>query len=547
MTTAPSQPVVSWRAPYPGGWARDYRFGEWLGDPLTPLFETGLLPVLERAFWAALRRVADMPTPRPTYVVVDGWYYASLNFWPPHALGWVARLARHPRLLRVLLQFVPALAEWALAPWVREWRATGLPRHRRVVAEAEARVERLGPDDLLRLVRRVGAAAGDYFVWVALVAGAGYKTEASLARFYRERLAPTLGGSHQALLAGLTDPALALGAHALHSLDWWQPTLGELHAAGPAGGAGRSAGPRHGRPAPAATREAAVAAARAALASDPRRRREFERLLATAQRYAALREEIVAPFTLGWPVLRRAALRLGEGLAGAGLLGARDEVFFLTEGEVVGALRGGAGAGGGGAGLPEAAARRRREWERRRALAPPLRLGQAPRAFQRGLERLEAALAPPAGPAGGPAGPAGEPRAGDRPGAPDPRPGGVRRPAARGGPRGARDRPGLDAPLRPGRRRGHGHGRRPGPHVAGGPGVRDPRRGGHRGRHRPPAERPGGHGGRRRRRGAGAPPGLTAPPGAPRRRPPAACAHRWAPRAGVTTGGAAADDGRSRP
>ena len=84
----------------------------------------------------------------------------------------------------------------------------------------------------------------------------------------------------------------------------------------------------------------------------------------------------MAPFTLGWPVLRRAALRLGEGLVGAGVLGARDEVFFLTEGEVAGALRGGAGAGGGGAGLPEAAARRRQEWERRRALAPPLRLGR---------------------------------------------------------------------------------------------------------------------------------------------------------------------------
>jgi pyruvate,water dikinase len=141
-----------------------------------------------------------------------------------------------------------------------------------------------------------------------------------------------------------------------------------------------------------------VAAARAALAARPRRRREFERLLATAQRSAALREEIVAPFTLGWPVLRRAALRLGEGLVRARVLGARDEVFFLTEREVVGALRGGAGAGGGGTGLSAAAARRRQEWERRRALAPPLRLGQAPRAFQRGLERLEPPLAPPAGP-----------------------------------------------------------------------------------------------------------------------------------------------------
>src|SRR5688572_613501 len=148
MTTLTSDPAVVWRAPYPGGWARDFRFGEWLGDPVTPLFETRLLPTLERAFWAALRRVAGMPTPQPTYVVVHGWYFTSLNFWPGHPLGWLWQLARHPRLLRVLLQFVPALADRALAPWAREWRTAGLPRYRAVVEDAERQVDRLTPDDV---------------------------------------------------------------------------------------------------------------------------------------------------------------------------------------------------------------------------------------------------------------------------------------------------------------------------------------------------------------------------------------------------------------
>jgi pyruvate,water dikinase len=39
-------------------------------------------------------------------------------------------------------------------------------------------------------------------------------------------------------------------------------------------------------------------------------------------------------------------------------------------------------------------AARRQAWGRQRALAPPLRLGQIPETFKRGLDQLEAALAP---------------------------------------------------------------------------------------------------------------------------------------------------------
>src|ERR687898_632720 len=115
--TPPAPATITWQPPHPGGWARNFRFGEWLGDPITPLFETWLLPTLETAFWQALRRLTGMPTPRPTYVVLHGWYFTSLNFWPGHPLGWLWRLARHPRLFRVMLQFVPAFADAALAPW----------------------------------------------------------------------------------------------------------------------------------------------------------------------------------------------------------------------------------------------------------------------------------------------------------------------------------------------------------------------------------------------------------------------------------------------
>src|SRR5207245_1980434 len=178
---------------------------------------------------------------------------------------------------------IPSLADWALGPWIREWRTAGLPHYRAVVEQAERQVDRLPPEELLRLLDRVGAAAGDYFVWIALVAGAGYKTEVPLAQFYRKHLFPILSGSNQLLLAGLSDPALPIGAHAVHGLDWWQPTLGELdltdRAVQTSAMSARLKAPD--RPAPmAAARERALAEVRAVLARHPRRLRQFQQLLA---------------------------------------------------------------------------------------------------------------------------------------------------------------------------------------------------------------------------------------------------------------------------
>jgi pyruvate,water dikinase len=398
MGTAAAADPTAWRAPSPGGWARDFRFGEWLGDPLTPLFETLLLPTLESSFWAALRRTTGMPTPHPTYVVVNGWYFTSLNFWPPHALGWIWQLIRHPRLLRVMLQFVPALAGAAVEPWAREWRSSALPRYRAIVRDAERDVEQLSPRQLVPLIERIGSAAGEYFCWIALVAGAGYKTEAPLARFYRRHLFPSVGGTHQALLTGLSDQTHAVGGHALYGLDWFQPTLGELHAQASAAEIPASDAASHSRARPTGVRELrerTVASARNALASRPRQRAEFDRLLATAQRFAILREEIIAPFTLAWPALRRAALLLGKALTSTGALSSADDVFFLTRDEIVTAVQNVTPVDAT-AHLSRQAASRKLAWERRRALTPPLRIGDPPALFKRGLDQLHADLSPSA-------------------------------------------------------------------------------------------------------------------------------------------------------
>ena len=80
MTALPAQ--VEWTAPGQGGWTRNFRIGEWLGDPVTPLFETWLLPRLDDRFWANNTRLIGAPRrPEPPYAVVNGWFFASMNVW----------------------------------------------------------------------------------------------------------------------------------------------------------------------------------------------------------------------------------------------------------------------------------------------------------------------------------------------------------------------------------------------------------------------------------------------------------------------------------
>ena len=89
-----------------------------------------------------------------------------------------------------------------------------------------------------------------------------------------------------------------------------------------------------------AAREAAEAAATESLAQSPRRLRAFRRLLADAQHVVPIREEQVSELTIAWPVLRRAVLRIGEALVASGVIGAVDDVFFLTREEALAALAG---------------------------------------------------------------------------------------------------------------------------------------------------------------------------------------------------------------
>jgi phosphohistidine swiveling domain-containing protein len=330
MTALP--PDVSWESPAPGAYTRMLRFGEWMGEPVTPLFESWLLTAMEDRMHALLRELIGQIAPRPYHVVVNGWYFYSINFISGGAFlrslpGMLVGLVRHPRHIAGI---IPPTVRYSVPVTERMWRDDLQPRYRAAVADAQGRVETLPVAALPSLIDELAELAGEYFTSIAALSGAAYKLEMNLARFYRLKLAPTLGGSHLPLLAGFEQPSDPK-RQGIASLDWWfAPMPFEATATTPA--------QTHGRVVEA--RRAAETAAFEALATSPRRLRAFRRLLADAQHLVPIREEQTEELTIAWPVMRQAVLRIGDALAERGLIADRDDVFFLTRAEVLSALDG---------------------------------------------------------------------------------------------------------------------------------------------------------------------------------------------------------------
>jgi phosphohistidine swiveling domain-containing protein len=358
MTALP--PDVSWKSPAPGGYSRMFRFGEWIGEPVTPLFESWLLTAMEDRMHALLREEIGQIAPRPYHVVVNGWYFYSINFVSGGAFirslpGMLVTLVRTPRHLAGIM---PATVRHRFPVVERKWRKDVQPRYQASVADAERRVETVPVADIPLLVDQLAELAGEYITWIAALTGAAYKMEINLAGFYRRHLAGSLGGSHLPLLAGFEQPA-ARNREAIVSLDWWRAPM-TLEARAPAGS--------HRRVVEA--RQAAETAAFEALAPSPRRLRAFRRLLADSQQLVPIREEQTEELTIAWPVMRRAVLRIGQALADRGVIAEPDDIFFLERGEAIAALD--------GARLPPTVdvPGRRALWSEQARLVPPPMVGR---------------------------------------------------------------------------------------------------------------------------------------------------------------------------
>jgi pyruvate,water dikinase len=372
MTALPA--AVSWAAPGPGLWMRNFRLGEWLPEAVTPLFASWLLPALEEGYLDGMYESIGVRVPF-RYALVNGWYYNATPVPSPRLLSrllWQGRGRAVKIIYNALIRVNrdPAAADRAvLTDLYHQWREIRLPAYRQHATDAQIEAITATPERLAQLVVQLGREAGIYLWYLAIVGGSAWKMEACLMRFCRQHLArvlPEEDGGWQVLLRGLPGAQPVSAAHAVQSLDWYHPVASELPNAEIEPGDG---GHREVRLAQ--QRSTAERACRAALASQPRLLSQFERLLQVNQRYAVIREEQVRDFTLAWPVLRTCLRLIGEHLVASGVIERADEVSFCTQNEVCRRLAGNADS------MVAIVRERRQLWQRQRSLVAPLTLGRA--------------------------------------------------------------------------------------------------------------------------------------------------------------------------
>jgi pyruvate,water dikinase len=264
--------------------------------------------------------------------------------------------------------FIPPMALFSVRPHYQEYRLRFEPEHRRLVASCRERASVADAEELVTIVDRLADDAGEYDFYIGVVGGFAWKWEVKLARFCNRHLAGSGLTSHQELLLACRPPA-AEPQH-VTSLDWYRLDLAAMTPPEPA--ADRQA--RHSRLL--SRRHEAESAARSALGGRSKLLRRFEGLLSVAREFAAIREEQVAGFTAGWPVMALSVRRLGEDLVRRKVLTEAAQVHFLTRGELI------AAAGD----LSSAADARRSEWEQQRRLSPPLTLGPESVLFRRMMD-----------------------------------------------------------------------------------------------------------------------------------------------------------------
>jgi pyruvate,water dikinase len=363
---------VEWPRPHRKGvWIRNFRWGEWLSDPVSPLFATWFLPRTEPPFIAGSARTLGVRIPGPIHAVVNGWYFHSGS-------GLKSPLAFFPEMLFRRFAVMRAMITAPTDPTALE-RVLAEPE--RVLYEEDLlpRYQALGeqalPDEtaaLIAYVDRVCDVHGELMFSVTNVGGFAWKVESALATFFRKHLKGVDGAPHD-LVAALASVEPCQAHHSC-SLDWLQPTAGELGLAG-------ATTPVRGD-----VVERREALERACLEHlSPKLRARFEHLLKMARKWARVREQQARDLTLAWPNLRAALRCLGARACEKGALAAADDVFWLKRQELDQALS-------GTRPFHREVAERRATWNRQRKLAPPLALGKVPGFLKQMFDTLPRAL-----------------------------------------------------------------------------------------------------------------------------------------------------------
>ncbi len=369
ITTLPERPVI-WDAPGPGQWLHGGGTFEMITEPISPLFETFLLPILVATIVKMVEHIGlKSILPAVPYRVVNGFIYLHLDLHPrPWHLGGIVRdFAYHldsmqdqqaeQRLYRetVAALAAPPLAECSAAQVLDRMAVLGRTGMRywlqimRIV-QVVYRRERAFVDFYDRHARRADDPEPEVFLRGQKImpweAECSTFELAQLARKHR-RVADILSadpGTAQAALTAFAEGREFLAAlrehlerygHQLSSFDLSLPTLADdprpILTAIQAFLSGKES-PVLRQERMAMEREQAIAWVVSRLAA--RSQREFSRLLAGAQEVARLREDALFDVGLAWTPMHRCALELGCRLSQAGLIAQPEDIFWLTLSEV---------------------------------------------------------------------------------------------------------------------------------------------------------------------------------------------------------------------
>lgn len=362
---------IDWTPQAKGGWMRHFRLGEWLGEPVTPLFASWLLDRLDTKIFENLDHVTGVPAIKPYSLIINGWYYAQGNFIPssiPKLLWFGLRymipaFLIHPRRVGII---TTSRAYWSLKLYEQEWREKYMGEYFQKVEKYEKDINQANINQLLSIIDDIADSAGKNFYSFICIGGSAWKPEAVLAEFYKKHLKAELESSHQVLMQSLGLPEDQSIKHQITNLDWFFPTMGELEF---------SLDSTHDNIQKVKSlreRKELEIKARKILENNEKLSKKFNKLLFEAQDSAALREEQVKFLTIGWPVMRKALLKIGNQLFEKNILSASSDIFFLQYEELLNiASR---------LEYPDTFKKtllqRRKIWEKQRTLTPPDTLGK---------------------------------------------------------------------------------------------------------------------------------------------------------------------------
>jgi pyruvate,water dikinase len=427
ITALPAPPAPDpWALPNPNDHYMRTGALELLPDPLSPLFATLGAPAIARGLIRLMNELLDMsPDALPLDYVstLNGYAYGKVSFTPRQ--WWLLLTGMVPAFGRMLREAVPYWQDVVLPSYTEAvscWRdrdLSELPPPEllagiRAVVEAFAyhlgvlQASTMGPtagsEGLFtqvyeRLVQRDGdPSAPTFLLGFDSIPIRGEKALYDLAGWCRERTGLAgylLGAPAEQIAARLGDLRAPAGVtdgtwdewqtrfqdyldrfgYAIYDMDFAKP----LPMDDPApiletlrmflSGQGKS--PYERQQAAARRRGEAEGTVRARLWG--LKRWAFEKSLAWAQTQAPLREDGLALIGLGYPVLRRMLRELGSRLAGAGMVEAAEDIYWLELQEVEAAV---AALTQGGPFEQHAAlvSQRKARWQAQKRLTPPPQL-----------------------------------------------------------------------------------------------------------------------------------------------------------------------------